>query len=77
MTRWLPWLAELQPELFCELSPSTRRKLGVQNTGWVHITTPRGSIRARALVTRRIRPYHLKDKTVHHVGLPWHWGYKA
>jgi formate dehydrogenase major subunit len=77
MSRWLPWLAELQPELFCEISPEHAAELGVNNTDWVEIVTPRGAIRAKALVTRRIRPYHLKDRTVHHVGLPWHWGYKG
>ncbi len=77
MTRWLPWLAQLQPELFCEISPEHAAELGVNNTDWVRIATPRGAIRAKALVTRRIRPYRLKDQTVHHVGLPWHWGYKG
>ncbi len=77
MTRWLPWLAELQPELFCEISPEHAEELGVKSTDWVRISTPRGSIRAKALVTGRIRPYHLKDKIVYHVGLPWHWGYKG
>jgi formate dehydrogenase major subunit len=77
MSRWLPWLSELQPELFCEISPEHAAELGVANTEWVVISTPRGEIRAKALVTRRIRPYHLKDRVVHHVGLPWHWGYKG
>jgi formate dehydrogenase major subunit len=77
MSRWLPWLAELQPELFCEISPEHAEEIGVHNTDFVVISTPRASIRAKALVTRRIRPYHLKTKTVHHVGLPWHWGYKG
>jgi formate dehydrogenase major subunit len=77
MSRWLPWLAELMPELFCEISPEHAAELGVRNTSWVEITTPRGSIRAKALVTRRIRPFRLKDQLVHHVGLPWHWGYKG
>jgi formate dehydrogenase major subunit len=77
MSRWLPWLCELQPELFCELSPEHAEEIGVQNTGWVEISTPRGSIRAKALVTRRIRPFQLRDRRVHHVGLPWHWGYKG
>lgn len=77
MSRWLPWLAELQPELFCEISPEHAEELGVLNTDWVRISTPRGQIRAKALVTRRIRPYQLKDRRVHHVGLPWHWGYKG
>jgi formate dehydrogenase major subunit len=77
MSRWLPWLAELQPELFCELSPEHAAEIGVASTDWVVIATPRGSIRAKALVTRRIRPFRLRDRTVHHVGLPWHWGYKG
>jgi formate dehydrogenase major subunit len=77
MSRWLPWLAELQPELFCEISPEHAAEIGVANIDWVVISTPRGSIRAKALVTKRIRPFRLRDKTVHHVGLPWHWGYKG
>jgi formate dehydrogenase major subunit len=77
MSRWLPWLCELQPELFCELSPEHAEEIGVKNTGVVLITTPRGAIQAKALITRRIRPYRLKERTVHHVGLPWHWGYKG
>jgi formate dehydrogenase major subunit len=78
MSRWLPWLAELMPELFCEISPEHAAEIGVNNTDWVRISTPRGSIRAKALVTRRIRPFHLGGgRIVHHVGLPWHWGYKG
>jgi formate dehydrogenase major subunit len=77
MSRWLPWLSELMPELFCEISPEHAEEIGVKNTDLVRISTPRGSIRAKALVTRRIRPYQLKARRVHHVGLPWHWGYKG
>jgi formate dehydrogenase major subunit len=77
MSRWLPWLAELQPELFCEISPEHAEILGVRSTEFVVISTPRGSIRAKALVTRRIRPFVLRERTLHHVGLPWHWGYKG
>ena len=78
MSRWLPWLCELQPELFCEMSPEHAGEIGVANTDVVVISTPRASIRAKALVTRRIRPFELGGgKRVHHVGLPWHWGYKG
>ncbi len=77
MSRWLPWLAELQPELFCEISPEHAAELGVTSTDYVTISTPRGSIRAKALVTRRIRPFHVEGRVVHHVGMPWHWGYKG
>ena len=77
MSRWLPWLVELQPEMFCELSPEHAAELGVKSTDWVVISTPRASIRAKALVTSRLRPFKLRDKTVHQVGLPMHWGYNG
>ncbi len=75
MSRWLPWLAELQPELFIELSPELAGETGIASRDWVKVTTLRGSIRARALVTRRMRPFVVDGKTIHHVGMPWHWGY--
>jgi formate dehydrogenase major subunit len=77
MSRWLPWLAELQPELFVELSPELAGERGIANLDFVKITTPRGSIRAKALVTRRMRPLKVTGKILHHVGLPWHWGYQG
>jgi formate dehydrogenase major subunit len=77
MSRWLPWLAELQPELFVELSPELAGEKGIGNTDLVHISTPRGTIAAKALVTRRMRPMQVAGKTIHHVGLPWHWGYQG
>ncbi|MBX6341018.1 MAG: formate dehydrogenase, partial [Thermomicrobiaceae bacterium] len=77
MSRWLPWLAELQPELFVELSPELAQEKGIKNLDWVKVSTPRGDIRAKALVTRRMRPLQVNGKTLHHVGLPWHWGYQG
>jgi formate dehydrogenase major subunit len=77
MSRWLPWLAELQPELFAEISPEHAEELGVRNTDPIKISTPRGTITAKALVTRRVRPYTVSGKKIHHVGMPWHWGYKG
>ena len=77
MSRWLPWLAALQPELFVELSPEHAAEIGAANLDVVEVSTPRGAIRAKALVTRRIRPFPIDGKVVHHVGMPWHWGYKG
>ena len=77
MSRWLPWLSALQPELFVELSPEHAREIGVINLETVQIVTPRAAIRAKALVTPRIRPFLIDGKVVHHVGMPWHWGYKG
>src|SRR5262249_44843778 len=60
-----------------EISPEHAEEINVQNTDWGIISTPRASIRAKALVTKRIRPFQLKDRLVHQVGLPMHWGYKG
>ncbi len=77
MSRWLPWLNALQPELFAELSPEHAGEIGAANLDFVAVITPRGRVRARALVTRRIRPMTIDGRTVHFVGMPWHWGYKG
>jgi formate dehydrogenase major subunit len=77
MTRWLSWLAELQPEMFCEVSPDLARETGLTNGGWATITTARGEIEARVLVTERIAPLRVRGRIVHQIGLPYHWGSKG
>ena len=77
MSRWLPWLAELMPELFCEISPELAAEKGIKNAEYMTITTARGEIQARALVTSRMRPFVVNGKTVHEIGIPWHWGWQA
>jgi formate dehydrogenase major subunit len=77
MSRWLPALAELMPELFIEISPELAEEKGIANLDWVRITTPRGQVRAKALVTRRMRPLQVDGRTLHQVGMPWHWGYEG
>jgi formate dehydrogenase major subunit len=77
MSRWLPWLAELQPELFVEMSPELAAERGIANLDRVRVTTPRGAVRAKALVTRRMRPLRIDGRVVHQVGMPWHWGYEG
>ncbi len=77
MSRWLPWLSELQPELFIEMSPELATEKGIKNLDWVKVTSPRSTIKAKALVTRRLRPFTLDGKLVHHVGMPWHWGWEG
>ncbi len=77
MSRWLPWLAELMPELFVEISPELAGEKGINNKDWVTIATPRGAVEAKALVTRRIRPFKIDGKDIHQIGMPWHWGYQG
>ena len=77
MSRWLSWLAELQPEMFCEVSPELATEKGLANGGWATITTARAEIEARVLVTRRMTPLRMRGRTVHQIGLPYHWGNKG
>ncbi len=75
MSRTLSRLSELQPELFCEVSPQLAAERGLENGGWATIISARAAIEARVLVTRRLRPLRLADgAVVHQVGLPYHWG---
>ncbi len=74
MSRFLPHLAELQPEMFVELSPELASDLGIANADEVAVVTMRGAVGARALVSRRMRPLQIAGKTVHQVALPFHWG---
>ena len=74
MSRWLPYLAELQPEFFCEVSPELARERGLRNGGWATIVTARAAIEARVLVTERIAPLRVGGRVIHQVGLPYHWG---
>ena len=74
MSRTLPYLAELQPELFVEVSPQLAREAGLEHAGWATIETSRSAIEARVMVTDRLRPLTIDGRTVHVVGLPYHWG---
>jgi formate dehydrogenase major subunit len=74
MSRTLGYLSELQPEMFCEVSPALARLRGLVNGGWATIVTSRAAIEARVLVTDRMRPLRVAGQVVHQVGLPYHWG---
>ena len=74
MSRFLPYLAELQPAFFCEVSPELAAERGLEHMGWATIITARNAIEARVMITRRIKPLRAGGRTVHQVGLPWHWG---
>jgi formate dehydrogenase major subunit len=77
MSRTLSHLAELQPELFCELSLELAQKLSISNGDWVTIVTRRGAIEAHALITRRMKTLSIDGQTIQQVGLPFHWGYSG
>ena len=74
MSRWLSYLAELQPEMFCEVSPELADERGLENGGWATIVSARAAIEARVLVTDRVSTLTVQGRRLHQVGLPYHWG---
>jgi formate dehydrogenase major subunit len=74
MSRTVAYLSELQPEMFCEVSPELAAERGLENGGWATIVTSRTAIEARVLVTERISPLEVQGRRLHQVGLPYHWG---
>jgi len=77
MSRFLAHLSELQPEMFCEVSPALAAQRGLVNGGWATIISSRTAIEARVLVTDRIKPLRVQGRDLHQVGLPYHWGWKG
>jgi formate dehydrogenase major subunit len=75
MTRYVPWLAELQPALFAEIDPELAVAKGIRNGEWMTVVTKLGEIEARALVSGRMRPLRIaKGRRVHQVGIPYNFG---
>ncbi len=75
MSRFNSWLNELMPEMFVEVSPELAAERGFGNGEWVTVSSARGSLTCRALVTRRIRHLTIAGKPVHQAGLPFHWAF--
>jgi formate dehydrogenase major subunit len=74
MSRTVPYLAELQPEFFVEVSPQLAAERALQHGGWATIISARQAIEARVMVTERVKPLEIQGRTMHLVGVPYHWG---
>ena len=74
MSRTVPYLSELQPEMFVEVSPELAAERSLVHGDWATIVSARTAIEARVMVTDRLRPLTVDGRTVHQVGLPYHWG---
>jgi formate dehydrogenase major subunit len=74
MSRWTPYLAELQPEFFCEVSPELASERGLEHGGWATAVSARGVVEARVMVTDRMTPLRVDGRTLHQIGMPYHWG---
>jgi formate dehydrogenase major subunit len=75
MSRFNSWLNELQPAMFVELSPALAAERGIQHGEWVTVSSPRGHIECRAMVTPRVQPLRMGERMVHQLILPIHFGW--
>ena len=75
MTRNLPWLAEMVPEMYVELGDDLADGIGIRAGDKVRVSSARGSIKAVAVVTKRFQGITVDGKTIHQIGVLWHWGY--
>lgn len=84
MTRNMPWLNELMPELFIEMDEELGAELNIKNGDTVIIESKRlfkdnkqGGIEAKACVTKRLKPMMINGQKQHVVGMPFHWGFEG
>lgn len=76
LTRHQPWLLEMVPQQFIEMSRELAEEKGIKNGDKVKVVSGRGSIFAYAIVTSRFKPLKVAGATVHQVGLPWCFGWQ-
>jgi formate dehydrogenase major subunit len=74
MSRYVAYLSELQPAMFVEVSPELAAERGLEHLGWAHVVTARAVVEGRVLVTDRLRPLRIENRSVHQIWLPYHWG---
>jgi formate dehydrogenase major subunit len=76
MTRNQPWLLEMQPQMFVELSEELAELKGIKNGERVMATSARGKLECTAIVTKRMQPLQVAGTTIHQVGFPWCYGWR-
>jgi formate dehydrogenase major subunit len=76
-TRGVPVTAELQPEGFVEIPPELAAELGIANLDWVVLSTKRGEVEGKVLVTERLQPFEIDGRRIYQIGMPWHYGWEG
>jgi formate dehydrogenase major subunit len=75
LTRWCPWLAEMQPGMFVEISKELASQKGIKNGDKCIVSSARGEVETTAIVTARFKPFNIDGNLIHEVGIPWHYGW--
>jgi len=75
-TRWQPWLLEMMPEAYLEISDQLAEKLSIANGVRIKVASIRGEVECVAMVTKRLKPFTVEGKVVHQVGMPFNYGWR-
>src|SRR5262249_41859843 len=76
-TRNIPWLNELAPEPMIELPVELGQKLGIKTGDWTRVSSARGELVVKAVVTRRMKSLRIAGQDVPIVWMPYNWGFKG
>jgi len=77
ITRNIPWLNEIAPEPYAEISKNLAKQIGVKEGDKVEVSSARGRLVVRALVTDRIQTLKINGKDQETIGMPWSWGFAS
>jgi len=66
-----------QPEQFVELGEKLAEERGIKAGDWVRVSSQRGFIKAKAVVTSRLHTLNVAGKPVSTIGIPCHWGFEG
>lgn len=77
VTRNVPWLNELAPEPWVELSEGLAKQKGIASGDRVRVWSARGEVTVKAVVTRRMQPLQIQGQEVNMVWMPYNWGFKG
>lgn len=67
--------AIIQPEQFVEMHEKLAAQKGIRHGDTVKVSSNRGYIEAKAVVTKRIKPLNIEGKETYQIGIPVHWGF--
>ena len=74
-TKHVRFNAVVQPEFFVEISEQLAAEKGIKSGHWVQVWSKRGTVKAKAVVTKRINTLVCDGKPVHVIGVPLHWAF--
>nr|WP_283126095.1 MULTISPECIES: formate dehydrogenase-N subunit alpha [Providencia] len=69
--------AIIQPQQFIEIGDRLAAEKGIKQGDMVKVSSKRGYIKAKAVVTKRIHTLKVDGKDIDTIGIPIHWGFEG